>query len=393
MAVSPVWPIVAAGFVSMAVSGLIWHSFSLFLVALEREFGWSRATISGAYTLFTIVNALGAPAVGWLLPRVDSRAVLGIASLLLAGGLLLASRVESAAGFYLAFGLVAGAGVQACSTLALFTILANWLGPRAAPGMSLVDSGSGIGVFLGLPALHAVIEAAGWRAAYVGLGVLVLVTVLPMNAILMRYGPPGFAAAAAAARRDGSAPAAKRPGMAWIGVAFFLGPVAFHGLMTQQVALFQDQGVEAAAAVWIASATGLCVFAFRFAAGFVVSRFGETAAMAAQCVAAALAVGCLLLLLGGAGSSVLYAYPVLLGAGFGPQAIVLALGTRRLVAPADFGVAYGVLRLVGGAGMAVGPSLAAGVFDVTGSYAAALVLLVVMVGGQYLSYRTALARA
>ena len=392
MAVSPVWPIVAAGFVSMAVSGLVWHSFSLFLVALEREFGWSRATISGAYTLFTVVNALGAPAVGWLLARVDSRLVLAVASLLLAAGFLLASRVESPAGLYLAFGLVAGAGVQACSSLALFTILANWLGPRSAPAMSLVDSGSGLGVFFGLPALHAVIEAAGWRTAYVGLGVLVLATVLPMNALVMRYGPPGFAAADAA-RRASRAPAEKRPGMAWIAVAFFLGPVAFHGLMTQQVALFQDQGVEATVAVFLASATGLSVFAFRFAAGFVVSRFGETAAMAAQCVAATLAVGCLLLLQVGAGSPVLYAYPVLLGAGFGPQAIVLALGVRRLVAPADFGVAYGVLRLVSGAGMAVGPSLAAGVFDVTGSYTAALVLIVVMVGGQYVSYRTALARA
>jgi hypothetical protein len=32
----------------MAASGLVWNSFGLFLLAIEAEFGWSRAAVSGA---------------------------------------------------------------------------------------------------------------------------------------------------------------------------------------------------------------------------------------------------------------------------------------------------------------------------------------------------------
>ncbi len=387
------WPIVAAGFVIMAVSGLVWQSFSLFLVALEREFGWSRATISAAYTLFTVVNAASSPLIGWCLRRWDSRVVLGVSSAILGAGFLMAARVTSPVDLYVAFGLVAGLGVQCCGTYALFTILANWFKRSAAPIMSIVDSGSGIGVFLGLPALHTLMLAVGWRGAYFWIGVLVLAVVLPLNAWLMRYAPPGGAGpeppaapAAAAGRRR------LRPGILLLGAAFFLGPAAYHALLTQQVALLHDRGLEASVAVWIASATGLAVFLCRFVAGWLADRWGETAVMRLACVGATLAVAVLLAVVLGGHPTVLYVYPALVGLGFGAQVILLALGTRRLAPGPDFGVVYGFLRLVSGAGMALGPSLAAGVFDLTGSYAIALVLIIGATVGQYLAFRGALGR-
>lgn len=374
----------------MAISGVIWNSFSLFLVALEREFGWSRSTISAAYTLFTILNAASAPLIGWCLRRWDSRVVLGVASAILGAGFLLAARVSSPLDLYVAFGLVAGLGVQSCGTYVLFTILANWFRRGAAPIMSVVDSGSGIGVFVGLPLLHVLMEGVGWRGAYLCLAVAVLGVVLPLNALFMRYAPPGAEPPPdPPQKRAGWKP---RPGVVPLGAAFFLGPVAYHALLTQQVALFHDRGVAVGDAVWIASATGLAVFVCRFGAGWLADRWGETQVMRLACVAATMAVGALLAVVLGGPAGLLYVYPALVGLGFGAQVILLALGTRRLAPGADFGVVYGFLRLVAGAGMAIGPSLAAGVYDLTGSYAAALVLIIGAVVGQFLTFGVALRR-
>ena len=54
----------ASAFLLMMVSGLVWNSFGLFLVALEADFHWSRAAISGAFGAFALINAITAPFFG-----------------------------------------------------------------------------------------------------------------------------------------------------------------------------------------------------------------------------------------------------------------------------------------------------------------------------------------
>lgn len=52
----------AAAFLLMFISCLVWNTFGLFLISLEGEFHWSRSAISGAYGAFALTNALTAPA-------------------------------------------------------------------------------------------------------------------------------------------------------------------------------------------------------------------------------------------------------------------------------------------------------------------------------------------
>jgi MFS family permease len=385
------WPIVAGGFLIMLVSGMLWNSFGLFLVALQAEFGWSRGEISFGFTLFTLANAASSPLVGWCLRRADARLVLGLLSLCLVLGLLGTSRATTLAGFYVSFGLVCGIGAQSCSSFALFTILGNWFHGRATL-LSIADSGSGIGAFIGLPLLLALMQAESWRVGYLALAGAAALVILPLNALLMRFGPPAprRAAGAAAAASTPVTPAPSRPALGWLAVAFFLGPVAYQALLTQQIALFHDQGIETELAVWIAAAAGLTIFACRFVAGWLVDRMGAMAVLGGGLVGAVLTVACLELLLGWGDRRFLQLYPILLGIGFGAQAIVLAGGTRMLVPGADFAFIFGTMRLVGGLGIATGPALAGTIFDLSGSYQLALLVILVAVVGQYAAFRAAL---
>jgi len=63
------WITIATAFVTMVVIYGIWYSYSVFLVALVRQFGWNRSLVAGAFSLFVLVHgALGPSSGGW---RVD----------------------------------------------------------------------------------------------------------------------------------------------------------------------------------------------------------------------------------------------------------------------------------------------------------------------------------
>ncbi len=61
------WTIVATTFMTLVVTYGAWYSYSVFLVALLREFGWKRSLVAGAFSVFVLVHGLCSPLVGWLL--------------------------------------------------------------------------------------------------------------------------------------------------------------------------------------------------------------------------------------------------------------------------------------------------------------------------------------
>jgi len=81
------WVVVCAAFVSMALAFVIWNSFSVFLVAITADYGWSRGSVSLAFSLFTIVYGLSSPLTGIAVDRFGPRVVMPLGALLLAAGL------------------------------------------------------------------------------------------------------------------------------------------------------------------------------------------------------------------------------------------------------------------------------------------------------------------
>ena len=71
---------VAATFVTLGLVYGVWYAYSVFLVALLHDFGWSRSLLAGAFSVFALVHGLLSPGLGWLADRIGSR------RLVLAGG-------------------------------------------------------------------------------------------------------------------------------------------------------------------------------------------------------------------------------------------------------------------------------------------------------------------
>ena len=76
------WALIWALAIAQLVSwGSLYYSFSLFVVPMEAELGWSRTTLDGALSLGLLVAGLLAYPVGAWIDRHGGRAVMSLGSL------------------------------------------------------------------------------------------------------------------------------------------------------------------------------------------------------------------------------------------------------------------------------------------------------------------------
>lgn len=97
------WVIVGVCFITLALVFGIWYAFSVFFVALLKEFGWSRSVGAGAFSFFIIVSSLISPFAGSMVYSIGPKKVIIIGSLILGVGLALCSLVQNWWQFYLFF--------------------------------------------------------------------------------------------------------------------------------------------------------------------------------------------------------------------------------------------------------------------------------------------------
>jgi predicted MFS family arabinose efflux permease len=166
-----VWTLSAAQLVSW---GTLFYAFSLFILPMEKELGWSKTDLNGALSAGLLVAALFAMPIGRWIDRGRDRAVMTLGSL--AGGLMLLAwaGVSDLILFYTIW-LVIGASLAATLYEPAFAVLTTRLGPqyrRAITSMTLVG---GFASTVFMPLTQLLIDWLGWRPALVVLGVITLV--------------------------------------------------------------------------------------------------------------------------------------------------------------------------------------------------------------------------
>lgn len=145
------------------------YTFSAFVESLQKDFAASRGSVSLVFSLAGFLYfGLGIVS-GPLADRWGSRR-LAVTGMLLTGlGLAVASVARSLTEVYLAYGLGVGLGVG-CSYVPALGAVQRWFARRRGFASGLAVSGIGVGT-LAMPPLAAfLIEALGWRGAYLALG-------------------------------------------------------------------------------------------------------------------------------------------------------------------------------------------------------------------------------
>src|SRR5262249_3939836 len=180
------WLIVAVVFISMAVGVNARTAFSLLFPPILDEFGWPRGVTAGAFSFGFLVSAALSPALGRLMDRRGPRFTLEIGIALMACGFSLAPMVPRAWPLYATLGVMVGGGSVCLGYTGQGLFLPYWFVRRRGLAMSLAFSGVGVGSIILLPWLQSLIGRAGWRAACLAMGALVLVLLAPLNLLLRR---------------------------------------------------------------------------------------------------------------------------------------------------------------------------------------------------------------
>jgi MFS family permease len=117
---------VAAVWIILAVAYGVYFSFSIFLVPLLEEFGWSRALTAGAFSMSAVVQGVLAPVTGILVDRVGARRVIIGGAVVLGGASLLASTIRTPWQLYVYTGVIGAIGLVALGWVPMGVLLSHW---------------------------------------------------------------------------------------------------------------------------------------------------------------------------------------------------------------------------------------------------------------------------
>jgi MFS family permease len=378
---APAYRALAVTVVTLALAYGVWYAYSVFLVALLKEFGWSRSVLAGAFSVFTLVSGGAGPVLGALADRFGPRRLILAGGALLAASLWADSLVTRAWHLYLAFGLLTAVGVATAGwTPAVVMVQRQW-SARLGLALGIAGSGVGLGIFLVVPLCQALIDAFGWRWAFRGLGILAALWILPATYLAIRdTASPGRAASAAtlAAPAEGGghslARALASPSFRLIGLAVFLGSICSQTLHVHQAAFLVDHGVSAMTAAAVISVVGASSILGKTGGGFISDLFPRELVYAAGMIGMIVGVGVLWLVAAAPSPWLAFGYAVLFGVGYSVTAFVVpALMSDRFRGP-HFGSIFGATQVASALGSALGAWLAGRIFDATGSYAIAFAI-------------------
>jgi len=180
------WVVSASAAIIFLTGGTFYYGFSALVKPLQNEFGWSRALISGAFSLRTEVGGLASPVVGYLVDRIGARRLLLAGSVLVGAGFIMLSRVESVWAFYIAVVIIA-VGTSATGGSVALTAAAHWFERQRGRAMALLTAGAGSSGVM-VVVLATLISAFGWREALLIMGIAQWVVCIPLS-LLVRHRP------------------------------------------------------------------------------------------------------------------------------------------------------------------------------------------------------------
>ncbi len=360
-------------------------SFSVFLKPLAEDFGWTRASTSGAFAISLWTSGLLAVLMGALTDKYGPRMIIATSSFLGGLGYLLLSRTSALWHLYAGFIIVS---INPAATWTPITAtISRWFSKKRVLALGIATAGIGLGQML-MPLLAAyLIEANGWRTAYIVLAVIVWAIAIPA-AIPTRHSPRdkgllpdganrrsdaisqgGHASATEAA--EWSPPEAMRTSTFWLLMALYVVLATTLFMASIHIAAYAtDFRIAATSAALILTFMGGANILSKVVAGVIAARYGSKFTMFVFLVCEIIALFAFTVT---RDLWMFYAVAALFGFGFGGCAPPLASMVAEFFGLRSIGVLMGLLGVGWAVGSALGTFMGDYIFDISGSYIIAFV--------------------
>jgi MFS family permease len=343
------------------------YVFGATLKHIVAEFEWSRAAFSAASAPLLAAMALSAPLLGTLAERVGARTVLTASALALGLSLGLFSRMQELWQFY-AISVLFGVALTGVGDVVVGAVAAKWAVARRGLVLAVVYLGSNVGGGIVPIAIDRMAAMSSWRGALEGLGLAVIVVIVPFAMFAIREHDDGTQRERPRSTNTNDLDLAEalRTRTFWLLAGVLFSFYFYYLAITQHlIAFLSDVGFsDARAAAGLSFAVALGVFA-KLGMGLLSDRIPIKRAALANF--GLLTLGSIILL---ATTSPVVLTVFLVAHGFATAAENVLL---PLLVADSFGVThmakiYGALMIALLPGGVLGPVFAGAVFDRVGDY-------------------------
>jgi MFS family permease len=286
------WVMVGVTFLTALITAGAVGAPGVFIVPLQREFGWSTAEISSALSIRFVLFGLMAPFAAALMNRYGLRNVTLSALLIVASALVASLAMTKVWHLLLLWGVVIGIGTGMTALVLGATVAARWFNARRGLVVGILTASVATGQLVFLPVLASVTERMGWRVALAivcimlgvaAFAVLMLMRDRPSDVALRPFGdqgtellpapPPNTAPIMAAAL--GTLRDAAQTRAFWILFAtFFICGASTNGLIqVHLIPMCLDFGIPQVQAASLLAAMGIFDFFGTIVSGWLSDRY------------------------------------------------------------------------------------------------------------------------
>jgi sugar phosphate permease len=286
------WAMVAVTFLTALITAGTVGAPGVFIVPLQKEFGWTTAEISSALSIRFILFGLMAPFAAALLNRYGLRNVTLSALLIVVSGLVASLAMTKVWHLMLLWGVVIGIGTGMTALVLGATVAARWFVARRGLVVGILTASVATGQLAFLPLLATLTDHYGWRPALAlvcvmlcvaAFAVLMIMRDRPSDLGLRPFGDEGTAplpapppsnapivAAALGTLRDAS-----KSSVFWVLFAtFFICGASTNGLIqVHLIPMCLDYGIPQVQAASLLAAMGIFDFFGTIVSGWLSDRY------------------------------------------------------------------------------------------------------------------------
>ena len=383
------WAIVIACFILMASSvGITQNCFNLFSIEIMNELKFTASQVQVMNTIATLMTMVSALVVGTVFNKFSMRLAMPVYAICLTGGFFLYSTVNSLAQLYILSALV-GFGRGGVAVVPCGLLMNNWFKEKRgfATGIALAGSTAGGLVFVRIA--NAIIASMDWRRAYMVLGVMAAVLIIPTVIFVIREKPEdkGLRPYGATEENTASAVKAEFTGISrkkflktsafWmLGITIFLISAINMGLQNNvSIYLTMQKGQTRELAADVASILLLSQVVGKILLGSIYDKKGVKFGSAYGCAVFLLSI-VTIMLAGNKAFAIIFG--VIVGLALSMTTCTPPLLTSLAVGRREYSSIYGLLNAFATAGVALGPVIAGFIYDHTESYDLAWIIFAVV---------------
>ena len=378
-------------FCLFVVGGCGFYAFSLFVNPLQMEFGWGRGEIMIGFTLFILIMGAAAPLVGRVINRYAVNRVIAAGAALGGLGFALLTQTQGLWQFYASYVIIA-IGMAVMGIIPAASVLSHWFIKRRGTIIGITTAGIGSGGLALAPLFGGyVIPNFGWETSYLMLAIITWLVIPPALLVIkakpadMGLYPDGATAPEAdPVAEDAISQSSGGIGLKWalttptfwlMAAAFLIFGFISDGVIQHQVPHLEDIGFPVATAATALGGVALGSLSSHPLFGWLCDKIPAKYAL---CLALGLKIAAMITLIniGPTSSlSLIWLYVITMGVSLGAWITTMSMLTSSNFGLAAYGVIFGAMNLATSSGSATGPLFSGYLYDITGSYHTAFLII------------------